>query len=158
MKPDAHHRINRRTILTYGAAVAAAAPALAGCAPQGNSSPTPSSSATPPPDSGKPPDVLPEPKPIPGGSTLPDGSLIHVFAPGTPGVTLPFTKVALEGLDVEPRVVTDHNGFTALAYHVGTATGNDGKTYDLETDMRVMQGSYVAGDGSRHDSALFVFV
>src|SRR6185436_9731696 len=104
------------------------------------------------------PDVLPSPKPIPGSSTLPDGSSIHVFAPGTSGVTLPFTKVPLEGLDVEPRVVTDHNGFAALAYHAGTAVGNDGKTYDLETDMRVMQGNYVAADGSRHDSALFVFV
>jgi hypothetical protein len=54
--------------------------------------------------------------------------------------------------------VTDHNGFAALAYHVGTATGSDGKTYDLETDMRVMHGSYVAADGTRRDSGLFVFV
>jgi hypothetical protein len=30
--------------------------------------------------------------------------------------------------------------------------------YDLETDMRVMSGSYVAADGSRRDSGLFVFV
>ena len=161
MERDADHRISRRTILTYGAvasAAAVAAPAIAGCAPQTSSNAPPPSPGTPAPDTGKPPDVLPEPKPIPGGSTLPDGSLIHVFAPATPGITLPFTKVPLEGLDVEPRVVTDHNGFAATAYHVGTATGNDGKMYDLETDMRVMNGSYVAADGSHRDSGLFVFV
>jgi len=159
MERDENSRISRRRILTYSVMVgAAAAPAIAGCAPQSSSNATPSSSVTPVPEAGKPPDVLPEPKPIPGGITLPDGSLIHVFAPGTPGVTLPFTKVMLEGLDVEPRVVTDHDGFAAVAYHVGTATGNDGKAYDLETDMRVMNGSYVAADGSHHDSGLFVFV
>jgi|tagenome__1003787_1003787.scaffolds.fasta_scaffold20576795_2 hypothetical protein len=153
--------ISRRRILAYSVvagAAAAGAPALAACTPSITSSNTPQPGPAPQPNTGKPPDVLPEPKPIPGGSTLPDGSLIHVFAPGTPGVTLPFTKVPLEGLDVEPRVMTDHNGFAALAYHVGTATGSDGKTYDLETDMRVMHGSYVAADGTRRDSGLFVFV
>lgn len=158
MVPETTSSISRRTILNYGAVVGVAAvPVLAGCAPQVSSNETQTGPATPL-DTGKPAEVLPEPKPIPGGSTLPDGSLIHVFAPGSPGVTLPFTKVALEGLDVEPRVVTDHNGFAALAYHVGTAMGNDGKTYDLETDMRVMSGSYVAADGTRRDNGLFVFV
>jgi len=160
MKPDADPRISRRTILTYGpvlGAAAAVAPAITGCAPRATSGETQPSPPTPP-DTGKPTEVLPEPKPIPGGSTLPDGSVIHVFAPGTPGVTLPFTKVPLEGLDVEPRVTTDHNGFAALAYHLGTAPGNDGKTCNLKTDMRVMNGSYVAADGTRRDSGLFVFV
>jgi len=158
MVSDEGPAISRRTMLAYGAVIGAAAvPAMAGCAPQVKSTQTQTGPPTPP-DTGKPPGVLPEPKPIPGGSTLPDGSLIHVFAPGTRGVTLPFTKVSLEGLDVEPRVTTDHNGFAALAYHVGTAMGNDGKTYDLETDMRVMSGSYVAADGTRRDNGLFVFV
>jgi hypothetical protein len=101
--------------------------------------------------------VLPAPKPIPGGLPLPDGSLIHVFAPGPLGVTLPFTGVQLQGLDVEPSVVTDYSGFTALAFHVGTATDGDGKAYNLETDIRVMNGSYVAADGSRR-SGVFGFV
>src|SRR4051794_41026199 len=101
MKPDADPRISRRTILTYGpvlGAAAAVAPPITGCAPRATSGETQPSPPTPP-DTGKPTEVLPEPKPIPGGSTLPDGSVIHVFAPGTPGVTLPFTKVLLEGLD-----------------------------------------------------------
>jgi hypothetical protein len=54
-----------------------------------------------------------------------------------------------QGLDVELSVITDYSGFTALAYHAGTATGNDGNAYNLETDIRVMDGSYVAADGSR---------
>jgi hypothetical protein len=45
--------------------------------------------------------------------------------------------------------ITDYRGVTALAYHVGTATGSDGRRYDLETDIRVMDGSYLAEDGSR---------
>jgi hypothetical protein len=38
-------------------------------------------------------------------------------------VTLPFTGLTLQGLEVEPSVITDYRGFTALAYHAGTATG-----------------------------------
>jgi hypothetical protein len=104
-----------------------------------------------------PPDVLPAPKPIPGGFALPDGTVLHVFAPGDPGVTLPFTGVQLEGLDVEPSVITDYRGFTAVAFHVGTATGSDGRRYDLETDMRAMEGTYVAENGTRQ-RGLFAFI
>jgi hypothetical protein len=127
--------ISRRNLLRYGASAGAAAavtPALAPAAHAG----------------GLPP-VLPAPKPIPGGIELPDGSVIHVFAPGPPEVTLPFTGIQLMGLDVEPSVITDYRGFTALAFHVGTATGSDGKQYNLETDMRAMEGTYVATDGTR---------
>ena len=138
--------VDRRTLLRYGAATAAAVavtptlPALAEPA---------SARATP--------DVLPAPKPIPGGLTLPDGSRIHVFPPGPTGVTLPFSGVQLQGLDVEPSVITDYSGFTALAFHVGTATDGDGKAYNLETDIRVMDGRYVAADGSRR-RGVFGFV
>ena len=52
------------------------------------------------------------------------------------------------GLDVEPSVITDYTGVTALAFHVGTATGSDGRRYDLETDIRAMEGTYIAEDGS----------
>ena len=62
---------------------------------------------------------------------------------------LPFTKVVLEGLNVEPSTITDFKGATALAYHVGKATGSDGKTYNLETDIRVMEGRYVSVEGTR---------
>ena len=101
-----------------------------------------------------PPRVSPAPKPIPGGIQIPDGPLIHTFLPGPEDVTLPFTGLTLEGLEVEPSVITDYRGFTALAYHVGTATGSDGRRYDLETDVRAMEGTYVAEDGSRR-RALF---
>jgi hypothetical protein len=100
------------------------------------------------------PRVSPAPKPIPGGIQIPDGPLIHTFLPGPEDVTLPFTGLTLQGLEVEPSVITDYRGFTALAYHAGAATGSDGRRYDLETDIRAMEGTYVAEDGSRR-RALF---
>jgi hypothetical protein len=103
------------------------------------------------------PRVLPAPKPIPGGIQIPDGPLLHVFLPGPPEVTLPFTGAQLMGLDVEPSVITDYRGFTALAYVAGTATGSDGRRYNLEADMRAMEGTYIAEDGSRR-RGLFAFI
>ena len=44
---------------------------------------------------------------------------------GPEDVTLPFTGLTLQGLEVEPSVITDYRGFTALAYHpcwAGSAT------------------------------------
>jgi hypothetical protein len=139
-------KISRRQRFRYGASAGAAAtvgpmlPAMTSVAHAGGL-----------------PRVLPAPKPIPGGIQIPGGPLIHVFAPGPPDVTLPFTGIQLMGLDVEPSVITDYNGFTALAFHVGTATGSDGKQYDLETDIRAMEGTYVAEDGSRQ-RGLFALV
>jgi hypothetical protein len=95
------------------------------------------------------PAPLPLPKPIPGGLDLPP--LIHTFIPGPETITLPFTLITLQGLHVEPSNITDFRGVTALAYHVGTVTGSDGRTYNLETDVRVFAGEYVAEDGSRHE-------
>jgi hypothetical protein len=133
---------NRRTIMKYGAATGAlaavGAPALPAYA-NGSAG------------------VLPAPSPIPGGIQIPGGPLIHVHAPGPTSVTLPFSHLTLEGLDVEPGVITDRSGFIAVAFHAGTATGNDGKRYNLETDLRVMDGRYVAADGSRR-RGLFALV
>ena len=131
-------RISRRQLFKYGASAGAAAtvspllPAMTGVAHAHGL-----------------PRVLPAPKPIPGGIQIPGGPLIHTFAPGPEGLTLPFTGVPLGGLDVEPSVITDFKGVTALAFHVGTATGSDGRQYNLETDMRAMEGTYIAEDGSR---------
>src|SRR3954464_8443778 len=47
------------------------------------------------------------PKPIPGGIALPGGEVIHVWAPGDPKVTLPFSGQTLMGFDVEPSTITD---------------------------------------------------
>jgi len=64
-------------------------------------------------------------------------------------VVLPFTQVPLQGLNVEPSNILDFKGATTLAYHVGKAKGSDGKTYGLETDIRVMEGKYVSVEGTR---------
>jgi hypothetical protein len=53
------------------------------------------------------------------------------------------------GFDVDPTTIVDFRGFSAVAFHVGTATGSDGKTYNLETDIRAFDGAYVASDGVR---------
>jgi hypothetical protein len=128
--------INRRDLFKYGAATGAAA-TVGAVMPAAHA------------HAHRLPRVLPAPKPIPGGIQIPGGPLIHTFLPGPEDVTLPFTGLTLQGLDVEPSVITDYRGSTALAYHVGTATGSDGRQYDLETDIRVMQGTYDAEDGSR---------
>lgn len=89
------------------------------------------------------------PKPIPGGVTPPNHTQIHLWPAGDPTVTLPFSHNTLKGFDVDPSTITDFRGFSALAYHAGTATGSDGATYNLETHMTVLRGSYIASDGTR---------
>ena len=88
------------------------------------------------------------PKPIPGGVTPPNHAQVHVWPAGDPAVTLPFTHGTLRGFDVDPSTITDFRGFSALAYHAGTATGSDGSTYNLETHMTVQRGRYIASDGT----------
>jgi hypothetical protein len=101
--------------------------------------------------------VVTAPSPIPGGIDLgPTAGVIHVFAPGDPSITLPFTGVTLQGFDVEPITATDFKGSSAVAFHVGSARGSDGKTYNLETDIRAFEGQYVV-DGVMHRGA-FAFV
>jgi hypothetical protein len=92
---------------------------------------------------------LPQPRPIAGGIQIPGGPLIHVFAPGPSNVTLPFSGTTLQGFDVDPSPITDRAGFSALAFHVGKATGSDGQAYNLETDIRAFKIRYVAADGTR---------
>jgi hypothetical protein len=84
------------------------------------------------------------------------GVVIHVFAPGDPAVTLPFTGITLMGVDVEPSTITDFTGSSAVAYHVGTARASDGRTYNLETDIRAFEGHYVVDGETRHGSFAFV--
>jgi hypothetical protein len=92
----------------------------------------------------------PQPVPIPGGILLPP--LIHVFAPGP-------VDQGFQGIDVEPSVITNFRGFSAIAYPGGTTAAKDsnGNSYDLATDMRVFRGEYVAADGSHHRGT-FVFI
>jgi hypothetical protein len=100
--------------------------------------------------------VLPAPNPIPGGIELEGGFVIHVFAPGDPSVTLPFTGITLEGFDVEPSTITDFDGSSAVAYHVGTARGSDGRSYNVETDMRAFEGEYIVEGEVRRGSFALV--
>src|SRR4051812_50040802 len=55
------------------------------------------------------------PVPIPGGFELAPGQVIHVWAPGSSDVTLPFSGSTLQGLDTEPTTIMDFNGVAAGA-------------------------------------------
>jgi hypothetical protein len=92
--------------------------------------------------------TLPAPKPIPG--VLAPEAPIHIFLPGPETVTLPFSGLKLQGLNVEPSTITDFRGVTALAMVAGSATGSDGETYNLEADVRAFEGRYEGADGTRH--------
>ena len=96
------------------------------------------------------------PSPIPGGIELAPGVVIHVFGPGDPSVTLPFTGIVLQGLDHEPSTITNFKGSTAVAFHVGTARANDGMTYNLETDIRAFEGEYLSEGKIHHGSFALV--
>jgi hypothetical protein len=79
----------------------------------------------------------PTPRPIPGGNDfLQDGHFVHVFAPA---------------YGAENSTITDFNGFIAAAEIQGKGTGNDGKTYTFDADMRFMDGVYVATDGKQYN-------
>jgi hypothetical protein len=95
------------------------------------------------------------PKPIP--AVFP-GTNFHVLSPGPTTVTLPSSQGALMGLHVDPSVITNFSGLTALAYPVGTAHGRDGTAYDLEGDIRLFSGMYkpLAGGARRHGTFALV--
>lgn len=99
----------------------------------------------------------PQPVAIAGGTQIPDGPLIHVFPPGPEGTKLPVSGLALSGVNADPSTIGDYDGFSAIAYVVGEATGGDGKTYQLETDIRAFRGRYRAADGSMQ-MGLFAFI
>jgi len=88
-----------------------------------------------------------DPVPIPGGLF---GGAFHVWVPGP-------TELGLMGLNVESNVITNFNGFAAIAFFVGTAHGSDGIDYDMMDDMRVYRGNYISDDGTHHHGT-FVFV
>lgn len=105
-------------------------------------------------------EALPAPTPIPGGTEVglpPPLDFIHFFLPGPTDATTPILGLPGEGLDVEPSTITDFRGRTAFAVLSGRARGDDGQTYDVEFDVRVMEGIYVAEDGSRHRGAFGFF-
>ena len=79
------------------------------------------------------------PNPIPGGldgsfTPVPSNPFIHVLAPGL-------------GPQLEMATITDFKGVIGASEIRGTAHGSDGTTWDFDTDMRFMQGTYVAANG-----------
>jgi hypothetical protein len=82
------------------------------------------------------------PVPVPGGQ--------HIFAPGP-------VSLGLQGPQANPSSIGDFDGTVALAYLKGRATGMDGRRFRMQDDMRVMTGTYLAADGSRHVGS-FAFI
>ena len=79
------------------------------------------------------------PNPIPGGldesfTPVPSNPFIHVLAPGL-------------GPQLEMATITDFKGVIGASEIRGTARGSDGSTWDFDTDMRFMQGTYVDRNG-----------
>jgi hypothetical protein len=73
------------------------------------------------------------PNPIPGGfdqnfNLVPKDPFIHVLPPG---------------IGFEMSTITDLNGVVGGSEIRGTAQGSDGSTWDFDTDMRFMTGTYV---------------
>lgn len=130
-----------------GAAGAVAATTAIGATPAGA---TPSSL----------PAAVPVPEPIPGGFLLDptdESSIIHFLLPGPPGSATQFFGFPGEGLDVDPSTMTNFRGDHAFAVLAGQATGSDGATYNVEFDLRIYSGSYIAADGVERDAA-FAFM
>ncbi|HEY8108205.1 MAG TPA: hypothetical protein VIC70_05840 [Gaiellaceae bacterium] len=79
------------------------------------------------------------PSPIPGGldesfTPVPSDPFIHVLSPGL-------------GPQLEMATITDFKGVIGASEIRGTARGSDGSTWDFDTDMRFMQGTYVDRNG-----------
>ena len=79
------------------------------------------------------------PVPIPGGdifaSTGGPITFVNQFFPGVGTI--------YDGLDAEPHGIINSDGIVAMGYTAGTATDSSGKTYNIGTDIRVYQGTYV---------------
>jgi hypothetical protein len=85
----------------------------------------------------------PAPRPIPGGldrtlKPVPRDAFVHVLSPG---------------IGSEMSTITDLNGVVAGSETRGKARGSDGSTWEFDTDMRFMAGTYVGTDGRRRQGA-----
>jgi hypothetical protein len=83
------------------------------------------------------------PRPIPGGF---DQNQMPV-------ATNPFIHVLIPGIGFEMSTITDFNGVVAGSEIRGVARGSDGSTWDFDTDMRFMSGSYRGLDGRLRQGA-----
>lgn len=101
--------------------------------------------------------ALPAPSPIPGGVDAPPVGLIHWWLPGPEGSATQYIGLPGMGLDVDPSLLTDFQGFSTFAVIAGQAVGSDGKVYNVEFDVRVMEGEYIAENGSRQHGVFGFF-
>lgn len=144
--------VNRRRFVTQGAAAAFAGTAA------------PWALATRPSLVRGPPNRKPKPLPSPIPGQIPTGlpaghplEFVHWFLPGPTSAFTPVLGLQGMGVNVEPSTITDYRGFTAFAVLAGEAKGNDGNTYAVEFDVRIMEGQYQASDGTRHHAAFGFF-
>lgn len=93
------------------------------------------------------------PKPIealvPAGGPAPFDN-IHWLLPGPEGATTQILELGAFGLDADPSTIGDFSGFTAYAVIAGSAKDTTGTEYDVEFDVRVMQGKYIGEDGEEY--------
>ena len=71
--------------------------------------------------------------PIQGGDIIPP--FVTQFFPG-PAATF-------DGLNAEPHGIINFNGIVAMGYTSGTATDGAGHHFNIGTDTRVYQGTYI---------------
>lgn len=150
-------RVSRRHFLAgagaaavAGSAVALGVPSPARAAGQGQSSTFSASSAP------KPIEAIIDTA-VPGFEPPDPFRFIHWLLPGPEGSATQILELPGFGLDADPSLITDYRGFTAYAVLAGTATGNDGSAYDVEFDVRVMDGEYVGEDGNTHEATFGFF-
>lgn len=100
------------------------------------------------------------PKPIPGtvdGGGPAPFDFIHWALPGPVGSMTQILELPGFGLDVDPSLITDFDGFVAYAVVAGSATDGNGNHFDVELDVRVMEGVYVDSEGETHESTFGFF-
>jgi len=78
------------------------------------------------------------PVPIPGGDLLGPFGLFNQFFPGV--------GTGFDGLNADPHGITNTKGVVAMGYTAGTAKDNNGKTWNVVTDIRVYQADYVGAE------------
>ncbi|REK41034.1 MAG: hypothetical protein DWQ20_00550 [Actinobacteria bacterium] len=91
------------------------------------------------------------------GGGPPPFDFIHWALPGPPGATTQILELPAFGLDVDPSTITDFDGFVAYAVLAGSATDNRGNHFDVELDVRAMDGTYVDAHGETHESTFGFF-
>lgn len=143
------YRMDRRTFLTgLGTVAVVGSAATVGLSTKAEAATTTTFSTNP----------APEPIPFlagPTGAPAPF-DLIHWTLPGPEGAITQINELPAFGLDVHRSTIVDYDGFTAYAVVAGKADSSEGEL-DVELDIRVMAGRYVAADGNTYDGTFGFF-